>query len=106
MTIVETQPTPSRNSISTILKFIFFLGIGLFVIWLSVRNLTDQEKDEILHSFRIANYNWVVLVIILGVFSHFFRSLRWILLLETMGYKPRIKTTFYAVMVGYFANHI
>ncbi len=93
-----------RNKIITALKFIFFLGLGLVVIWLSLRNLTPAETAQIVHSFRIANYWWVVLAIILGIFSHILRSLRWMLFFEPMGFKPSLKNTFYAVMVGYFAN--
>jgi uncharacterized protein (TIRG00374 family) len=69
-----------------------------------VRNLTPKEKGEILDSFRSANYNWVILAIILGILSHILRSLRWMIFLEPMGYRPSFKNTFYAVMVGYFAN--
>lgn len=93
-----------RNKIITALKFIFFLGLGLVVIWLSLRNLTPAETAQIVHSFRIANYWWVVLAIILGIFSHILRSLRWMLFFEPMGFNPSLKNTFYAVMVGYFAN--
>ena len=104
MDITDIQPAQSGSKVVTTLKFLFFLGLGIVIIWLSLRNLTPVEKQEIIHSFRIANYYWVILVILLGVISHFFRSLRWILLMETMGYKPSVKNTFYAVMVGYFAN--
>lgn len=95
---------PSNNRITTFIKFVLFLGLGLFIIWLSLRNLTADEKQQILLSFRIANYNWVILTIVLGIISHIFRSLRWMLLFEPMGYNPSLKNTFFAVMVGYFAN--
>jgi hypothetical protein len=93
-----------KAGFSTVVKFLLFLGLGLLIIWLSLRNLTDIEKDEILKAFRTANYNWVILAILLGICSHILRSLRWILFFEPMGYKPSLKNTFYAVMIGYFAN--
>lgn len=86
------------------IKFILFLGLGIVIIWLSLRGLTPEEKQQILHSFRIANYNWVILTIGLGITSHILRALRWRLLLEPMGYHPTMKNTFFAVMIGYFAN--
>ncbi len=104
MAFFEAGSTTFRSKISTFIKFIFFLGLGILIIWLSVRNLTPAEKDEIIHSFRIANYNWVFLAIILGILSHILRSLRWMIFFEPMGYHPSFKNTFYAVMVGYFAN--
>jgi uncharacterized protein (TIRG00374 family) len=51
-----------------------------------------------------ANYWWIAFAIPLGVLSHYFRALRWKMLIETMGYKPGNSNMFYAVMVGYFAN--
>jgi uncharacterized protein (TIRG00374 family) len=40
----------------------------------------------------------------MGILSHAFRALRWMLFFEPLGYKPSFKNTFFAVMVGYFAN--
>ena len=104
MSFAETQENFRLNGISILLKFIFFLGLGILIIWLSLKNLTPSEESEIIRSFKIANYNWMLLVMILCIFSHLFRSLRWLLLLEPMGFKPSLKNTFCAVMVGYFAN--
>ena len=104
MASFNAEAIPLRKRFLTIFKFVFFLGLGLLIIWLSIRNLTVSEKNEIIHSFRIANYNWVFLAIILGIFSHILRALRWMLFFEPMGYSPSLKNTFYAVMVGYFAN--
>ena len=104
MAVFTAEATPLRTKIITGIKFIVFLGLGIFIIWLSLRNLTDSEKTEIIHSFKTANYYWVILAIVLGVFSHLLRTLRWMILLEPMGYRPSVKNTFFAVMIGYFAN--
>lgn len=104
MALFNAESTSLRSQFLTLIKFVFFLGLGILIIWLSIRNLTLAEKDEIIHSFRIANYNWVFLAILLGILSHVLRSLRWMIFFEPMGYHPSFKNTFYAVMVGYFAN--
>lgn len=104
MSDYAVEETPRKNWGSTIIKFVLFLGLGLVISWLSLRGLTPDERAQILTSFRIANYNWVILAIVLGILSHILRSLRWMLFFEPMGYKPSLKITFYAVMVGYFAN--
>ena len=103
---MQTIPGASstRKKIITALKFSFFLGLGLLIIWLSLKDLTSEERAQILHSFKTANYSWVLLAILLGILSHLLRAARWILFFEPMGFKPKLKTTFYAVMVGYFAN--
>jgi uncharacterized protein (TIRG00374 family) len=104
MTIIPAEEISKNNRAVTFIKFILFLGLGIFIIWLSLRGLTPQERSQILYSFRIANYSWVILTIVLGILSHILRSLRWMLFFEPMGYKPSLKNTFFAVMVGYFAN--
>lgn len=104
MADVSPEESTGTNRLATFVKFTLFLGLGILIIWLSLRGLTEEEKAEILHSFRIANYNWVILTIVLGLCSHLLRALRWRILLEPMGYKPTLKNTFFAVMVGYFAN--
>ncbi|NVN95321.1 MAG: flippase-like domain-containing protein [Bacteroidetes bacterium] len=93
-----------KKKVLLILKFVFFIGLGIFFIWWFQRKLTPIEKHEITNSFRSANYIWVFLAIIPGILSHLSRSIRWQMLLKPMGYKPKLKTTFAAVMIGYFAN--
>jgi uncharacterized protein (TIRG00374 family) len=93
-----------KKKILTVLKFAFFIGLGLFFIWWFQRKLSPQEKHEISNSFHSANYIWVFVAFIPGLLSHLSRALRWRLLLKPMGYEPKIKTTYAAVMIGYFAN--
>jgi glycosyltransferase 2 family protein len=104
MALFSTENSSTRSKILTLVKFLFFLGLGLLIIWLSLKNLTSEERSQILHSFRTANYNWVIVAIILGILSHILRALRWKLFFEPMGYYPTLRKTFFAVMIGYFAN--
>ncbi len=41
---------------------------------------------------------------IVGLISHFFRALRWNLLVSTLGYETKTSATFYALMTGYLFN--
>ncbi|MHC1776190.1 MAG: lysylphosphatidylglycerol synthase transmembrane domain-containing protein [Lentimicrobium sp.] len=93
-----------KKTLGSILRFSFFLGLGIFFIWLFMRNLTSAQKHEIYQSLRIANYYWILIAILLGVFSHFSRALRWKILMEPLGYQPRTSNVFMAVMIGYLAN--
>ena len=81
-----------------------FLGIGVFFIWLSVIKLGPEDKKQILKSFSEANYWWLLLCLVIGLVSHVIRTLRWEMLLHTVGYKPKFKNTFLSLMIGYFAN--
>lgn len=93
-----------NRRILTILKILFFLSIGFFLIWLSLRDLDSEQREEILVSFKNANYSWVLLSIGAGALSHLFRAERWRLLMKPIGYSPKLHNTFFAVMIGYLAN--
>ncbi len=69
-----------------------------------MHNLTPEEKKEIYSSFISANFWWLLLSVLLGLISHLSRAIRWKILIEPMGYNPRLSNTFFAVMIGYFAN--
>ena len=86
------------------IRFTVFLGIGIFFIWIFLRNLTAEQKQEIISSMANANYWWIALAIPLGILSHFVRAMRWKMLIQTMGYKPGNSNMFFAVMIGYLAN--
>jgi glycosyltransferase 2 family protein len=86
------------------IRFTVFLGIGIFFIWIFLRNLTPDQKTEILRSMKEANYGWILLAIPLGILSHYLRAIRWKMLIEPLGYKPGKRNIFFAVIVGYFAN--
>lgn len=92
------------KKLKSLLQIAIFLGIGLILIWLVTKNLTDKEKEDIKDAFRNAHY-WLVLpAMIIGIASHWARAARWKLLIKPLGYSPSVLNTFFAVMVGYLAN--
>ncbi|MBI4929416.1 MAG: flippase-like domain-containing protein [Bacteroidetes bacterium] len=86
------------------LKFLVFLGLGILLIWLVVKNLSEKDKTEIFKSLSEANYLWIILAMGLGIIAHLSRAIRWKMLLAPLGFKPKTTNTFYAVMVGYLGN--
>lgn len=87
--------------IFTILQYVFFLLLGLGLLWLSFRKLDLQNVyKEISH----ADYAWLALSLLLTIISHLFRAARWNLLIGTLNYKTRLSTTFFALMTGYLVN--
>ena len=93
-----------NQKLKNLIRFTVFLGIGIFFIWIFLRNLSAEQKQEIILSMGNANYWWIALAIPLGILSHYIRAIRWKMLIETMDYKPKNSNMFYAVMIGYFAN--
>lgn len=92
------------KKIINIAKIVFFIGIGVLLVWLVLQNLTEKDKVEIKNAFYEANYWWIGASLIVGTLSHVFRALRWRILLQTMHHKPSLSNTFFAVMIGYLAN--
>ncbi len=83
------------------LKYTIFLFLGVFLLWLSFRSV---DLNEVWADIRQANYLWMAIALFFSLISHVFRALRWNLLINSLGYKTRLMSTFYAVMVGYMAN--
>lgn len=94
-----------NSRLKSVLKFLFFFGLGIFLIWISVRNLSEKDKTEIANSLRQANYNWLFLSVLIGAFSNIIRAIRWKMLLAPLNHFPKTSNTFFGVMVGYFANY-
>lgn len=88
----------------TVLKLLFFTGLGVFFIWLFMHNLGPEDKREIFSSFTSANYSWIILSLFIGILSHISRTLRWMILIEPLGYKVKFHNAFFSVLIGYFAN--
>lgn len=66
--------------------------------------MTDVERMEFKNAFTHANYWIVVPIVIMSLLSHISRSMRWKLLMEPLGYDPKLKNVFAVTMVGYLAN--
>lgn len=95
-----------KKKLTNILKFLFFLFIGILLIWLSLHQIKKSPKDwnEFVLALKTANFWLFIPVVFIMVSSHVLRALRWKILMEPMGYKTSLPNTFFAVMIGYMAN--
>jgi uncharacterized protein (TIRG00374 family) len=93
-----------NKKLLSILQYLLFLGLSIFLVWWSVRGITDKGWEDIKNAFRNANYLLIIPVMITLLLSHYSRALRWKILMEPLGYKPRIFNTYMAVLIGYMAN--
>ncbi len=55
-------------------------------------------------AFKRTNYFWIILSMLFALLSHISRSIRWQMLFEPMGYKPKLGNATGAVLVMYLAN--
>lgn len=89
--------------VKDILKYIIFLGIGAGLFYLAFRN---TEFEKLAEDFRKADYTYILLSVIMGYLAFVSRGMRWVLLLEPLGKKPKTWHAIHAVSVGYFANFL
>ena len=88
----------------SVFKYLFFFGIGFFLVWWQFDKMTPLQKTQFGESLKYANYWLLIPVIILAILSHISRAVRWKILIEPMNYKPSTANTFYSVMAGYLVN--
>jgi len=93
-----------RRTLITAAQYIVFLGLGIFLLWLTTRNLTEKELDMMKRTLLQARYILVLPAMIMLLASHFSRALRWKILMEPLGFQPSTANTFFAVMLSYFFN--
>lgn len=93
-----------KKKITNSLKYIVFLGIGVFLVWWSLHKIPANEWDEFKVSLSTANFVLLIPVFFILTGSHILRSIRWKILMESMGYKPALPNTFFALMIGYLTN--
>lgn len=93
-----------NKRLRTILQYIFFLGLGIFLVWWSIRDLNKEDRSEIRLALNHARYWLIIPVFCILLISHYVRALRWKLLMEPLGYKPSDINSFFAVLIGYLAN--
>jgi len=87
--------------IQKILIYSFFLGLGLLLFWWLYK---DLDWKRLMQGFRITNYYWILISIIIGLFSHYIRSIRWNMLITPLGYHPKISNIFLSILIMYFTN--
>ena len=91
-----------KSKIIKTLKFLAFLALGILLFWLVYKDQDAERLKSILKND--VNYWWVWLSLFIGFLSHISRTMRWNLMIEPLGKKPRMLNTFLAVMVGYLMN--
>lgn len=93
-----------KINFKSFLKYLFFLGLGIFFVWLSVKDINKKNWEDIKYAIAHGR-KWVIIpVIVMLFFAHYVRAIRWKLLMEPLEYKPTTFNAFAGVMIGYLVN--
>lgn len=90
-----------KNKIIPAIKYLLFLAIGIGMLWLTFRN---QDFSLLAEKIKTLKINWLIAAFLVAILSHLSRAARWVMLIEPLGYKPKLSNTFWALCAGYFAN--
>ncbi|MDP3003809.1 MAG: lysylphosphatidylglycerol synthase transmembrane domain-containing protein, partial [Bacteroidales bacterium] len=90
-----------RKGILQTLKFIAFLAVGIVLLWFAFSNV---DFTRLAADLKEADYSWLLLSVLFGLFAFVSRARRWVLLVNPLGFKPSLRNSFYALMTGYLAN--
>lgn len=78
--------------------------MGLVLIWFSLKDLTREDIQNLKSLIYNANGLLVLLCVLILVFSHYIRALRWTSMISATGNKPGTLNVFLAVITGFFFN--
>ena len=93
-----------NNSLGKWIKIILPIALGLGLVYYSYSSTSEEERLLIWQNMKEANFNWVLVSLLMGLASHLSRAWRWNYLLEPMGYRVSLLKGFMLVMLSYFAN--
>lgn len=91
-----------KNVLKNILKFGIPLLLGGILFWYLYRNLDTKQIFSLLKSG--IHYQWIILSMLIGLFSHIFRAYRWRLQLITLGVTPTTRSLLNAIFGTYAVN--
>ena len=91
----------NKTSIVKILKYISSLIFAFGIIYLLFKN---QDPIQLIEEIKRVNIKWVVLSMIFGGWAIVNRGLRWIVLIDALGYKSSKVNAIGAVAILYFTK--
>jgi uncharacterized protein (TIRG00374 family) len=107
-----------KKKISSIIKFLIFVGIGVSIFWwfYNNQNTAFQEQlrldgkpprslaSKLFEDFRSVDVFWISMTLLAFSISNWSRSVRWRMLVRPLGVEPKLFNLFAAVNISYLTN--
>lgn len=93
-----------KRTLLTIAQYVIFLGLGILIIYRMSSSMSDKDKADMMESIRQTRLWLLAPVLVAGFLSHWFRALRWKLLLKPLDIHPSTTNTTLSVLIGYLVN--
>ena len=82
------------------IKIILSLTFMCFILYY----IYGKNPESIKRDLLLVDYNFVILSFVFGAWAYINRGLRWIILIDALGYKTSKINSIAAVSIGYFTN--
>ena len=92
------------KALKIILQYLVFLGLGIGIIYYMFHNMKPEDKAAMFQSMKQTRIWIIIPVLISGFLSHWFRALRWKLMLRPLNIFPTTTNTTLAILIGYLVN--
>ncbi|MGB0884535.1 MAG: lysylphosphatidylglycerol synthase transmembrane domain-containing protein [Flavobacteriales bacterium] len=80
------------------------LAIGFLMIWYNFKDTTPEQIANIKSAVLNADYFWLLLSIIMGIFSHVSRAIRWKYTLKAVDANYSFLNSLFSVFISYLVN--
>lgn len=94
----------SKKTITTIIQLVVFLGLGIGLMFWRYNDISAKDKADMFEAFGHIRWWWAAPLLFVGFLAHYFRALRWKMLMQPLNVFPSTANTVFAVLIGYLAN--
>ncbi|MGC4059046.1 MAG: lysylphosphatidylglycerol synthase transmembrane domain-containing protein [Chitinophagaceae bacterium] len=96
----------NKKTVLLLIQYAVFFGLGFALIYGQYKQLTPADMADLRASVDQVSQRWWIFIpiAIVGFLSHFFRALRWKLMLESLSIRPSVLNITGAVFIGYITN--
>ena len=91
----------NKKALFKIFKYIASLAFAFGILYFLFKN---QDPTKLIEEIKKVDSKWVIFSMIIGGWAYVSRGLRWMVLIETLGYKASKWNAVSAVSIGYFTN--
>ncbi|MEC9209260.1 MAG: lysylphosphatidylglycerol synthase transmembrane domain-containing protein [Bacteroidota bacterium] len=91
----------NKKALFKIFKYIASLAFAFGILYFLFKN---QDPAKLIEEIKKVDSKWVIFSMIIGGWAYVSRGLRWMVLIETLGYKASKWNAVSAVSIGYFTN--
>ncbi len=91
-----------KSLLINLLQYIFFTCVGIILLYFAFRSINFKDLIQSILSTRL---DYLIVSLLFGLLGMLGRSVRWLIMIETLGYRIPLMSSYHALMIGYTANY-